>query len=1095
MRLLDPGLGDQLLRLLDGAPRGMTVERLRSHLMAGGSHARKDDIVHALRSLAERGHVQIGAARKWHVRRGRPGATSSLASSRDAASESDSLAAIPCMAFLGEPSEPDEALPEGRLTSDLGVLKRLLPYYQEALRAGDGGSPIEVLPRHGESFVLLQPDGPWWPSATHGRTLRIPLSLLPETFTPLLAKNAGRKLLLGYPLHVVNPRDSESQPFMRPVTTFRCRFQITERHLEVHIPSMPPAIVQDWLRDQKRYGGWEVARLKSWLLLEDEHADLEESDDVGSPEFVEIPAFARRLSIAAGPNARQRIAPDTIAAAITLASRTGYYNAIALLVDDAGRYTRSAIKDYDILQAQPENRFASTALDVLFGGSGYVATPPPVIHPFPMGECQLLAARSALKGPLTVITGPPGTGKSQVIAAIMLSAAAAGKSVLLTARQHRAIDAVEERLHALTGDRILLVRANEAEGFGGYRFAEALRSLQNRVGDASSARLFGPRYDRLAELDGQRWSLLGQWQDLRTLTNRSAELIASIEAAERRLKEAEQDSESIQELRRQGPWSRLWTWFVTKIWEKPGPIAFGRAWARRQAEKERDGFLSELASAEKRIAEIRSSLDAVSDTPVGISQRVADETAKLVEPLLDCLDTVSIETQQALVDIAGDSSLMGSSGLSPEAYSLILKHLPLWAVTTLAAGSRIPSEAGLFDYVIFDEAAQTDIASAVPLLYRARVAVIVGDPMQLAMISNLDSREERDLLLHHDLLRPGIGRYAQGQTTLFDIAAAYAGGSRFILTEHYRCHPQIAAYFNEAFYGRKLATLTDISRLRVPTGFRPGMDWTDVKGPIVARTGRTSGSAFSEAEANAIVEHLKLLVDQGFDGTIGVVTFFAYQARTINELAARQIGAAKLDKHSIKVFTANKFQGDERDVMLLSLCLGPRMPAGARAFIQKERRLLNVAVSRARAVCHVFGDLDFAASCGIPHVELLARKVRQRSIQPSDNLDDRFDSPWERTLYEALIKRHLSPIPQHPVAGRFLDMALVDDARDPPVRIDIEVDGVRFHADSEGNRLASDYWRDHQLSGLGWKVLRFWVYELRDDMEKCLERIEAEYRA
>lgn len=1095
MTVLDTSLEDQLLRLLDGAPRGMTVERLRSHLMAGGAQARKDDIVRALRSLGERGHVQIGASRKWHIRRSAPVAASSP-SAGGGVTGSETLAAIPCMAFVGEPSDPQEPVPEGKIAPDLKLLKRLLPYYQEALRAGDGGSPVEFIPRYGESFVLLQPNGPWWPTASHGRTLRVPLSRLPEAFRPLLAKNVGRKLLLGYPIHVINPPDSEKQAFLRPVTTFRCRYQVTDTHLEVRVPSMPPAIVQDWLRDQKKYGGWDVARLKSWLLLEDEQAGLEDDDDVDPPEFVEIPTFANRLAIAAGHGVRQRIAPDAIAATVPADPKTGYYNAITLMVDGGSRYTRSAISDYDVLQAQGEDRFAATALDALFGGAGHTVAPSPVVHPFPMGESQLLAARAALKGPLTVITGPPGTGKSQVIAAIMLSAAAAGKSVLFAARQHRALDAVQERLHDLTGDRVLLIRANEAEGFGGFRFADALKSLQTRIGDVESARLFGGRYDRIADLDRRRWTLLEQWQALRAESVRSAELLAGIEAAERRLQEAgrEQGGAPGAEPRR-GFWARLVRWFVTKIWGKPGPIVFGRSWARDQAASDLARLRGELEAAEQRITELRKSLDDTSETPVEVSQHLAGESTKLVEPLLDHLDSVTAEARQALTDLVGDSSLMGPGTLAAPARDLILKHFPLWAVTTLAAGSRIPAGAGMFDYVIFDEAAQTDIASAVPLLYRARAAVIVGDPMQLAMISNLDPREERDLLQRHDLLREGIGRYAQGRTTLFDLASAYAGDARFILTEHYRCHPQIAAYFNEAFYGRRLAALTDVSRLRVPRGFRPGLHWTNVSGSIVSRTGRATGSASSEAEARAIVEHLKVLIDQGFEGTIGVVTFFDYQARTINELASRQIGAGKLSKHAVKVFTANKFQGDERDVMLLSLCLGPAMPSGARSFIQKERRLLNVAVSRARAVCHVFGDLDFAASCGIPHVELLVRKVRQAEARTEGDGDDRFDSPWERKLHDALVNRGFSPIPQHPVGGRFLDLALVDETRSPPVQIDIEVDGVTFHTDVDGNRLATDLWRDHQLRGLGWSVLRFWVYELRDDMEKCLERIEAEYRA
>src|SRR3546814_97284 len=193
---LEPVLQDQLLRLLDGAPRGMTVERLRSLLQAAGSRAQKDDIARALRALSQRNLVQIGAARRWHIRRSvRPveGAAPSGAGA-DAW-----LNAIPCSAFVGEPSEPGEEIAPGRISPDINLLKRLLPYYQEALRAGDGGSPFEVFSRHGESFICLQPDAPWWPTEGHGRILRIPLSRLPGGFQSALATNVGKRLFRGYP--------------------------------------------------------------------------------------------------------------------------------------------------------------------------------------------------------------------------------------------------------------------------------------------------------------------------------------------------------------------------------------------------------------------------------------------------------------------------------------------------------------------------------------------------------------------------------------------------------------------------------------------------------------------------------------------------------------------------------------------------------------------------------------------------------------------------------------------------------------------------------------------------------------------------------
>jgi very-short-patch-repair endonuclease len=55
--------------------------------------------------------------------------------------------------------------------------------------------------------------------------------------------------------------------------------------------------------------------------------------------------------------------------------------------------------------------------------------------------------------------------------------------------------------------------------------------------------------------------------------------------------------------------------------------------------------------------------------------------------------------------------------------------------------------------------------------------------------------------------------------------------------------------------------------------------------------------------------------------------------------------------------------------------------------------------------------------------------------------------------------------------------------------LDIEVDGESVHRTAGGGRKDDDYWRDLQLQSLGWKVSRFWVYELREDMPRCVQSI------
>jgi len=100
----------------------------------------------------------------------------------------------------------------------------------------------------------------------------------------------------------------------------------------------------------------------------------------------------------------------------------------------------------------------------------------------------------------------------------------------------------------------------------------------------------------------------------------------------------------------------------------------------------------------------------------------------------------------------------------------LVSQLPCWAVTSLSARGRIPLEPGFFDLLVIDEASQCDIASLLPLLFRAKAAVIIGDPMQLRHISGISPRRDRDLLQQHGLAETCIN-WAFSENSSFDLAS------------------------------------------------------------------------------------------------------------------------------------------------------------------------------------------------------------------------------------------------------------------------------------------------------------------------------------
>ena len=81
----------------------------------------------------------------------------------------------------------------------------------------------------------------------------------------------------------------------------------------------------------------------------------------------------------------------------------------------------------------------------------------------------------------------------------------------------------------------------------------------------------------------------------------------------------------------------------------------------------------------------------------------------------------------------------------------------------------------------------------------------------------------------------------------------------------------------------------------------------------------------------------------------------------------------------------------------------------------------------------------------------------------------------------------IDAISQYPLSGRRLDFAVLRGN----VKLDVEVDGVRWHTTYDGQRKFDDIWRDAQISAAGWRVLRFWVYELRGDMPACIQKIKS----
>ena len=172
-------------------------------------------------------------------------------------------------------------------------------------------------------------------------------------------------------------------------------------------------------------------------------------------------------------------------------------------------------------------------------------------------------------------------------------------------------------------------------------------------------------------------------------------------------------------------------------------------------------------------------------------------------------------------------------------------------------------------------------------------------------------------------------------------------------------------------------------------------------------------------------------------------------------------------------------------------------------FLKNTGNLFNVAITRARAVLIVVGDLNYCSKCNVSYLEHFANYVNEIKMQkdakqnfsvcdyPNERLypyvnNEENVSEWERYFYTALFDQGIRTIPQYSVDKYKLDLAIIDGDR----MLDIEIDGEMYHKDWNGELSYRDQLRNQRLFELGWDVKRFWVYQIRDNIEGCINEIK-----
>ncbi|ANW17649.1 caspase, EACC1-associated type [Streptomyces clavuligerus] len=740
--------------------------------------------------------------------------------------------------------------------------------------------------------------------------------------------------------------------------------------------------------------------------------------------------------------------------------RSGAHNAAVLLTPSGlERHATEALVDNLLQMSARTGQIPGTALHALLtGDGGDQADPPPVVvAPGPCNESQEQVVVSAMTRPLTVSTGPPGTGKSEVVTAVVTTAVAAGQSVLVASTNNEAVDVVAERCDAISPG--LLMRTGNAAAR--EREAAKLEGLLTRPAEAP-----GRSSETVA---GEVRALRTRAEALRAtaahLVEEETRLLELLRERDRRSKELGLPAGLLAEVWADGAVTALARWEErARRAAGAGRFAFGR-WRRERA-------LSALVASTAGTPAApwpawAAQRPAPSELLLALAEAVAVERS-VRELVPECLDRDEEGLRRARLEsaaglsgasgelsraVAAEAMVRGRSLMNQRLQTLrqrfgvqksqrnLMAHVKGWAISTHSV-RQLELAPKLFDLVVIDEASQCSIPSVLPLLFRAERALIIGDPMQLGHIPGITAQQERQareqsglsaaLLEDHRLAYHVHSSYQ---------AAAQHGEAALLLDEHYRCHPAIADVVNGYCYAGQLQVLTDVRRQAPavdPAGAMdpaPVLGWVDVPHgeSVPGSDGRSWRNAEEARRVRATVDELLARLPE--QATVGVVTPFRGQKQELARVWA--------DDSRVRVGTVHAFQGGQRDVMVLSPVATENTPPRTTHWVASQVNLWNVAVTRARSQLITVGSHAFwQGQAGLPAL-LAERSAVLGAGAPADHGSSRGWSPTRfreelgDRLQEYLGRRGIADLERAAVVGgHTVDLLFTRDGVNTAVLID-----------------------------------------------------------
>ncbi|WP_299260073.1 AAA domain-containing protein [uncultured Aquimarina sp.] len=517
--------------------------------------------------------------------------------------------------------------------------------------------------------------------------------------------------------------------------------------------------------------------------------------------------------------------------------------------------------------------------------------------PSNLSESQLDIIQAVKSNDITVVIGPPGTGKSYTIASLALDQVYHNKSVLICSKSDQAVDVLQDKIINDLGVKGLSIRA----GSGRNHRTTLRKKLESiNVFNKTGGDYYVPT--KQSEIDYAKEKIKEISEEIQ-------------EREHREIKNAELFLDH-----KPSFFKRLKRKYVSRQVLKEYPF-----W---QLIELLDHYIHQK---NKLIKEI-------------ISLKYQDKISNLLQ---------KDGTFSQLLKLTKTKDIVERDRLFQEInFISVLQCLPIWITKSTDVSDVFPLENNIFDVVIIDEASQCDITTMIPVLARAKKVVVVGDPKQLRHVSFLSRQVMENTANSYGLLK-GEDVMNYRETSFLDYAMERLPSQSNVhfLDEHYRSVPSIIRYSNQKFYFDKLKIMSDLQIHNKSSA----VHWIFCDGEKLK-----DGTNLKEADkiledVQKVIEE-ELHIASGVATTIGILSPFRDQVNYLkNKIEEYDLSAIK--KHRIAAGTPFEFQGEERDHMYITFTIDNNISTSVFQYLDRED-VFNVSITRAKHKQFLYYSFD-----------------------------------------------------------------------------------------------------------------------------------------